>query len=253
MPYGEAQRLIDEMKNVFPVLNKNMVNYHLRKRESAATTTSDADDDPHLPGLHYHTDDEDSDDKDIHNDTVITTSPISIVNNSPGEKLLSPQQQLNASSTISGATSSSVATSSKSADSSSRQDFIATNLGGRPKGTMIAAAQGYAKRLELAKEDAARRLANSRSKHKRVRKGVLKRIITEVNINFLHPIETEINIETRWRAKGNWCSGKHGHTSPLKEIEPYLVQLCQQLANMRAPISVGQGLALPIPFLKVLK
>jgi len=30
----------------------------------------------------------------------------------------------------------------------------------------------------------------------------------------------------------------------MKEVEPYLEQLCQQLADMRAPISVGQGLAL---------
>jgi len=116
VPYGEAQQLIDELKNVFPVLNKNMVNYHLRKRESAATTTSDANDDPNLPELYYHTDDKDTDDEDYDIGEVITTSPTSIVNNSPSEKLLSPQQQLNASSTISGATSPSVATSSRSAD-----------------------------------------------------------------------------------------------------------------------------------------
>ena len=36
----------------------------------------------------------------------------------------------------------------------------------------------------------------------------------------------------------------------MKEIEPYLVQLCQQLADMRAPISVGQGLALANSLIK---
>mmetsp|Transcript_15218 Transcript_15218/g.21704 ORF Transcript_15218/g.21704 Transcript_15218/m.21704 type:complete len:88 (-) Transcript_15218:1-264(-) len=34
VPYGEAQRLIDEMKKIIPVLSKNMVNYHLKKRET---------------------------------------------------------------------------------------------------------------------------------------------------------------------------------------------------------------------------
>jgi hypothetical protein len=110
VPYGEAQRLIDEMKKIVPVLSKNMVNYHSKKRESAANTTSDVDDDPDMPGLDYHTDDEDSDNEDNENGTVITTSPISIVDIISGEELHSSQQQLAAmtintvENTVTGAT-----------------------------------------------------------------------------------------------------------------------------------------------------
>jgi len=51
-------------------------------------------------------------------------------------------------------------------------------------------------------------------------------------------------------AQGNKLSGKRGHKSPMLEVEPYLVQLCQQLAGMHALISVGQGLALTNSLLK---
>jgi hypothetical protein len=39
-------------------------------------------------------------------------------------------------------------------------------------------------------------------------------------------------------------SGHVGQSTPMAEVEPYLVQLIIQLANMRTPISSAQGLKL---------
>jgi hypothetical protein len=75
VPYGEAQKLVEEMQKILPKLNRNMVNYHLKKRESMATTTSD-DEEPDLPGLDYGTDNEESDDEGNENTSIITTSPV---------------------------------------------------------------------------------------------------------------------------------------------------------------------------------
>lgn len=49
------------MQKILPKLNRNMVNYHFKKRESMATTNS-VDNEPDLPGLDHGPDNEESDD-----------------------------------------------------------------------------------------------------------------------------------------------------------------------------------------------
>jgi hypothetical protein len=92
VPYGEAQKLVEEMQKILPKLNRNMVNYHLKKRESMATTTSD-DEEPDLPGLDYGTDNEESDDEGNENTSIITTSPV-LVEIFSNPTLPCPRQQL---------------------------------------------------------------------------------------------------------------------------------------------------------------
>jgi hypothetical protein len=55
----------------------------------------------------------------------------------------------------------------------------------------------------------------------------------------------------RTRAKrGKLKGGNRGNTTPMIEIEPYLVDMIGQLANMRAPINCKQGLALANSLIK---
>jgi DNA-binding FrmR family transcriptional regulator len=62
-----------------------------------------------------------------------------------------------------------------------------------------------------------------------------------------HGVEDDIIIlkdTVKQRVKRGSNSGHFGHISPMVEIEPYLVKIVTQLANMRMPISAMQGLEL---------
>jgi hypothetical protein len=60
------------------------------------------------------------------------------------------------------------------------------------------------------------------------------------------PPGVEINIETvRSRAKRKKPQGKNeASTSPMLEVEPYIIVLIEQLSKMRVPITCRQGLEL---------
>ncbi len=63
-----------------------------------------------------------------------------------------------------------------------------------------------------------------------------------------HKVPEKIIIEPeciRSRAKrGNFAGGISGNTSPMLDIEPYLVEMIGMLEKMRVPISSRQGLSL---------
>ena len=122
-------------------------------------------------------------------------------------------------------------------------------LGGRPKGSTIASTLDLKKRVDLAMEDAVRQLreaqAKSKSTKERLNKGALTEIIS--NCKTKYDLGESITINTgsiRQRVKRNTTSSLHGTKSPMAEIEPYIVSLITQLANMRVPITTKQGLQL---------
>jgi hypothetical protein len=105
------------------------------------------------------------------------------------------------------------------------------------------------KRIALATQSAVQLLAETLSKKKQsgssIEKGALTEIIMKVKQDYQLPDDIII-LESivRQRLKRNTKSGHCGLTSPMIEIEPYLVSIIIQLANMWVPITSSQGLAL---------
>ena len=60
------------------------------------------------------------------------------------------------------------------------------------------------------------------------------------------PKQAEISVETirTWAKRGS-CNVAHpGLTSPMEEVEDYIVEIMTQLAEMQVPITCHQGLEL---------
>jgi hypothetical protein len=80
---------------------------------------------------------------------------------------------------------------------------------------------------------------------KRVSKQTLAKIIMKVKELHQIPEGIVINHQTvRSRCKRTTKSGHKGQTSPMSEIELYIVELAIKLAEMRVPITSKQGLQL---------
>jgi hypothetical protein len=104
-------------------------------------------------------------------------------------------------------------------------------------------------RIEAATVEAVRdfetQQAIAKQKATRLQKGQLTVIIVECKSK--HGIEESVDINAatiRQRIKRNTVSSLKGTKSPMADIEPYLVSLILQLANMRIPITTAQGLQL---------
>ena len=100
------------------------------------------------------------------------------------------------------------------------------------------------------------KILNSKINNKRTSKGTIALIIDAAKERNGIPANVKVGFEkVRSRAvikimngrevqNGQHLISKHGRQSPMNEIEPYLVGLIQQLAKMRVPISVSEGLML---------
>ena len=148
------------------------------------------------------------------------------------------------------AKSSSTASASLNNDITPSLDHTSQKQPGRPKGTTKKQSQDLEHQIKLASEEAADRYSESRkrarSRNRRARKGELTSIIRECKEKHSVPDDIIIDPECiRSRVKrGKHHGGISGNTSPMDEIEPYLVELIGQLEKMRVPISCRQGLAL---------
>lgn len=69
-------------------------------------------------------------------------------------------------------------------------------------------------------------------------------IITEAKARNGLPEETFMNRSTIVNRVSQKMGHRHGWVSPMLAIEPYMVELIHQLARMRNPISVSDGLRL---------
>jgi hypothetical protein len=122
---------------------------------------------------------------------------------------------------------------------------------GRPKGTTKEQSQDLQQKIKIASEEAADKYSESRKqarlRNTRTKKGELTTIINECKEKHSIPdniiIDPECICSRVKRVKHH--GGISGNTSPMEDIEPYLVELMQQLENMRVPISCRQGLASP--------
>mmetsp|Transcript_25081 Transcript_25081/g.35923 ORF Transcript_25081/g.35923 Transcript_25081/m.35923 type:complete len:179 (+) Transcript_25081:210-746(+) len=93
-------------------------------------------------------------------------------------------------------------------------------------------------------------LAGARKEPPQPLKEIFK-IIQKVKVLHDIPGDVLINHQTvRKRCARNSKNGNSGHTSPMAEIEPYIVELAIKLAEMRVPITSKQGLQLANSLIK---
>jgi hypothetical protein len=105
-------------------------------------------------------------------------------------------------------------------------------------------------RIEAATKHATDALGQAKHDEKtkgkgRVAKGLLTTIINDAKA--MHNLDDSVVISedvVRQRVKRKSNNGKVGPKAPLLQIEPYIVSLIIQLANMRVPITASQGLQL---------
>ncbi len=75
---------------------------------------------------------------------------------------------------------------------------------------------------------------------KRLNKGLLDVVIQKAKLNHGVDEETAILKDTiRKRLKRGSTNGHVGQKTPMAGVEPYLVELIIQLANMRTPITAA--------------
>jgi hypothetical protein len=135
------------------------------------------------------------------------------------------------------------------ANANKSNNTTGVTMGGRPKGSTTANILDQKKWIELATQSAVQLLAEAQSKKKRsgsrIEKGALTEIIMKMKQDYQLPDDIIILESTvhQW-LKRNTKSGHCGLTSPMIEIEPYLVSIIIQLANMQVPITSSPGLAL---------
>jgi len=123
-------------------------------------------------------------------------------------------------------------------------------FGGRPKGSTVGFQLDVRQRIEAATKHATDALGQAKHDEKtkgkgRVAKGLLTTIINDAKA--MHNLDDSVVISedvVRQRVKRKSNNGKVGPKAPLLQIEPYIVSLIIQLANMRVPITASQGLQL---------
>jgi hypothetical protein len=106
-------------------------------------------------------------------------------------------------------------------------------------------------------EDAAREFETQQAIKQKatwLKKGQLMVIIADCKSK--HGIEESVDINAgtiRQRIKRNTVRSLKGTNSPMADIEPYLVSLILQLANVQVPNTTAQGLQLCSSTIKVTK
>ncbi len=174
-------------------------------------------------------------------------------------KSISESSTASESSSKSGVTKSIIGSvsSSKSGDAECLIGSVSTSkrgsnkmdnpLGWRPKGSTVHAALDLKCSIELATHDAVVSLSKEASKKKKgqcLEKGLLTQIIAAAKEK--HNVVEDVTIlkTTIWqRLKHKSNKGQPGLVSPMKIIEPYIVSIIIQLANMHVPISSSQRLS----------
>ncbi len=149
------------------------------------------------------------------------------------------------SSSKSGEAESPIGNVSTSKSGSNKMD---NPVGGHPKGSIVQAALGIKSSIEHTTHDAVVSLSEVVSKKKKgqhLKRGLFTQIIAAAKEN--HDVAEDVTIlETtiRQQLKHKSNKGQPGLASPMKSIEPYIVSIIIQLANMRVPILSSQGLSL---------
>jgi hypothetical protein len=220
VPWGFAAKLLNEGRKTFPNLSRRTINNYViklqKERKIGRSVTVDS----------------------LSNDISSLTTP-----NGGAE-----------TSNHDNTEDSSHTDSTDSDDSDSYSNFsndenVHQNIGGRPKGSTVASSLELKKRVDLAMEDAVNKLreaqAKSKNTNERMKKGALTEIISNTKAKYDLGDSITINPGSiRQRVKRNTVTSLLGTKSPMLEIEPYIVSVITQLANMRVPITTKQGLQL---------
>jgi hypothetical protein len=258
-PRGVAEKLLQEGKKVFPNMSMNMINYAIKKIETKVkpkvkNSTVTINEETCISSLTGE-----SSNNDIPTNTVDCEALRALLllqkttTASETSTTTASETSTNLSNHIAMINTSS-GTSLGAADTTI-SEFLAMKMNlseaknvGRPKGSTSAAAKSLNDRIESATKEAAEQLAKlykNKSRKNRLNKGSLEEIIEKSKEKHGVGEDTLILKETvRQRVKRGSKSGHIGQTSPMAQIEPYLVELILQLASMRTPITTSQGLQL---------
>ncbi len=238
MPYGELSKMLKEGKKIYPSLSRRTVNNHIKKLEHEELPLR-------TRLLTIVKGKEESKNTDVSSISKLTVSSKSHTSTSfQSECSIS---KYNAASSESSIDRCDVASS---APSITEANVLApaVTLGGRPKGTTLAYSADLSSNIEEATKEAVKELAKMSLKAHasgRLERGALTVIIHEAKQKYKVPDDVVILPATiRQRLKRGSNSGHSGQISPMADIEPYIVSIIIQLANMRVPISSAQGLAL---------
>jgi len=255
VPYGALARLVQEYKESFPWLNKYMVQNHIRKlskqqKSGASLRQESGSDNSGISSLlqlstssstkmssltntkNSNTDDNSAADDDDSAATDDDSASANAANSSMNSSNNPPSGVITQSNSIIGG------------------NTLTNKNVGRPKGSTAESSRDLKRRIELATEEAAemycQRRKQARASRSRVKKGELTAIIQLCKAKNSIPEKNVIQPEcVRTRAKRKtFKGGISGNTSPMIDIEPYLVELIGELEKMRVPISCRQGLAL---------
>jgi hypothetical protein len=120
--------------------------------------------------------------------------------------------------------------------------------GGRPKGATIVASQAKAKQTALLIEEITSewsKRVEGKENNKRMKKSELDTVISEKKVAFqLTDVEVTKSC-IRQRLKKKIATATHcGTPSPIAAVEDYIVSILQQMAKMRQPLNVSEGLSL---------
>jgi len=224
-PWGYAASLLKQGREIYPKMSMRTINNYIKRLESGGSISGktilvDSSSSNQLSSLSISTSIPSSASANEDKTTTTTTSNSSnesIESENENENIANPRSQL---------------------------------LGGRPKGTTSLAVLDERKRYEEATREAVKEFQKIkdqvRSKKKRLPKGSLTEIISNCMDKYdLHSTDYSINAKSiRQRLLRKTKSHTHGPKSPLSEIEPYIVSLILQLADMRVPLTTNQGLQL---------
>jgi hypothetical protein len=247
-PRGVAEKLLQEGRSVFPTMTMNMINYAIKKIKVEGKKTELKKSTLKIgPQTCVSSLTEDSTVTNTNADCDAVGAFLTLKSSSQSGESSTNQSSADIPiNDASGDPSNSTMTLSnflKGVMNPPQAKII-----GRPKGSTSAEAKSVAARVELATKEATEELEEinkSKSAKKRSNKGLLDAIIGKAKLN--HGVDEEIVIlkdTIRKRLKRGSTNGHVGQSIPMAEVEPYLVQLIIQLANMRTPITAAQGLEL---------
>jgi hypothetical protein len=251
-PRGFADKLLKEAKETFPKLSMNKINYAIKKmkeglKKGALSLSSS------LSSLTNDT----SAGNPTSNSTSAGTEPTS--NSTVGSSNASVESSSSNEWSDNDSAPKKTTTAAEKLQSKSCQVLkeklkllIPGDTGnsiGRPKGTTDTNSRQLLEKVEEATQEVVNKFkevkSKTRSSKHRLQKGSLKIIIASAKEKFNIPHDIIISENTvRQRVKRGSKSGHVGQSSPMLELEPYLVELIKKLADMRTPVTTAQGLEL---------
>jgi hypothetical protein len=238
VPWGYAAKLLKEGRETFPKMSMRTINNYIIKLEKEQENQIKI-------GSSIMFDS--SNTNNVSNITEEVTS--SDTSSNSGNKSISPSERSVSDSDHSDHSDNTSDESDTSDSETTTQTDPFIIKGGRPKGSTVARSLELQKNIEAATRESVEKLAELQKRMKqhgtRLQKGTIAATIEECSQKHNLPHSVKIKVGTvKQRLKRKSTKGTVGQCSPMEAIEPYIVSIIIQLANMRIPITVSQGLQL---------